>query len=213
MLNSVYDDHSKKLHKFFYGSTSEKKNEGFIHVNDMIDELKKHIEGIKNDYNSLCDFVHPNYGSYKLVSSGILGKGKLFAEDEIIQHEQDLANKSVTQCTNAIENMDKEFLKYLLDINKYINFTCLLPSKITQIFNKRHESIGRGNSKDDSVHFPHARTMTEELEAYYEYFTKRKRNIIRRETIELIDGYLYSKITTDRGIVYVKFKERDITDL
>jgi hypothetical protein len=64
--------------KLFYG-TKFFKIEGLvdaIHVHSLIDDyLAKEISQARDYYDYLSDFVHPNFGSNLLVSSGELGRG------------------------------------------------------------------------------------------------------------------------------------------
>lgn len=70
-----YHDH---LNKLFYG-TRFFKQEGLLEaigVLSLIDNyLAKEIKSIREYYDFLCDFVHPNFGSNIIVTSGTLAEG------------------------------------------------------------------------------------------------------------------------------------------
>jgi hypothetical protein len=63
--------HHRGVKKLYYNRRAA------VHVHDMIRALSKDYELARREYDELCEFVHPNHGSNKLVSSGELGAGQI----------------------------------------------------------------------------------------------------------------------------------------
>jgi hypothetical protein len=75
-IAEICDSTRDAIGRLFYGSSGEG-NPKRVHVNDFLRSLEKLIPDIRPVYDYLCDFVHPNYGSNLLVSTGTLGRGHL----------------------------------------------------------------------------------------------------------------------------------------
>ena len=58
-------------------SLMQDKSDAAIHINDALKEVGKTITNIKEIYDDLCEYVHPNYHGNLLISTGTLGKGKI----------------------------------------------------------------------------------------------------------------------------------------
>lgn len=68
------------LKRAYYGKSPKGKDkaEAAPHIeSECLPALEKHVPDIREVYDFLCEYVHPNYGSNLLVSTGQLGKGRL----------------------------------------------------------------------------------------------------------------------------------------
>jgi hypothetical protein len=88
-LEMVISRYRETVHRLYYNEKAS------IHVNNMIDALTKHYASAKRDYDELCEFVHPNYGSNKLVSSGELGSGQIRSHAAELAPELDKVRKII----------------------------------------------------------------------------------------------------------------------
>src|SRR5947209_5457716 len=91
-----------------------------FHVNDFIRSLQKRVADIADTYDYLCDFVHPNYGSNLLVSTGTLGYGRL--DPSVDTHAEHL----IRGCTCAlralteIEDLARSIGAALIRLDNYV---------------------------------------------------------------------------------------------
>lgn len=73
------------LQRAYYGrspTASEKQEPKSIHINDSLKVFSKEVKNIQEIYDFLCEYVHPNYGSNLLVSTGTLASGRLNPPEE-----------------------------------------------------------------------------------------------------------------------------------
>src|SRR5438132_1338091 len=71
---------SRILHRAYYGTSPKRKGKleaTALHINDCLAAFTKHVPEVQDYYDNLCEYVHPNYGSNQLVSTGRLGRGRL----------------------------------------------------------------------------------------------------------------------------------------
>ncbi len=87
--------------KIFYG-TRFFKNEGLVEATSVLTLVDKYlspeIKDVREYYNYLSDFVHPNFGSNVLVSSGGLGEGII---DPSIEEKKEII-ENILQITGII---------------------------------------------------------------------------------------------------------------
>lgn len=79
--------HRKIVDRLYYGGESGPKDAKRLHTNDLLEALAKVDERAARDYATLCEFVHPNYGSNLLVSSGELSSGSIGIPSESLTKE------------------------------------------------------------------------------------------------------------------------------
>jgi hypothetical protein len=84
----------------FYGQSPQRPGDHIkqFHINDFREALRKDYPDEASVYDTLCDFVHPNYGSNHLVSSGTLGTGTLDRPASAYAHETGIADNCVMRC-------------------------------------------------------------------------------------------------------------------
>lgn len=208
-LKSAFSKNHKIFRQIYYGSTIDA-DKNFVHVNDMIKALEKKLPGIRQSYDNLCDFVHPNFGSNKLVSSGELGSGKLYASHELIKFEQDEADRIIEDCACAVRELQLRLAAGMVEINSRLNISLYPNVTISKVFSEKKTHVGKGKTKEDAIFFHNARTHTEAMKALYEYLAKRKLMRISAE-IDAVEGdVMYERVITDRGMLWVKYKVQDL---
>lgn len=140
---------------------------------------------LNDDFMFLSDCVHPNLGSYLLISSGYLKEeSKIFITEEerrfmvrkllaSLHRLLDMSNTlelAFIQAGNSIENM------YRISLNENENVASLF-SPLVASKGKKKAIIGDGKSPQTAIFFPIARTITEEVALCHEYVDKN--NLVR----------------------------------
>ena len=193
--------------KMLYYSSGDGKGR-FVHINKMIEAMQKEHGGAKKQYDALCDYVHPNFGSNKLVSSGVLGTGVLAAGFECFADEIGFADSVIDDCLSFIFSCEMDTTFYLNELNLLINLAIDSGTKITQLFAPRYSHIGDGKTKETALYFSKARTHAEALQAYYKYLSDNRLVQKGKQTVELSGGYMYEIVSIDGGNIWVKYKEQ-----
>ena len=73
-LRKTIARHREAARKLYYNKSAA------IHIHDMIKALARLYEPIRREYDALCEFVHPNYGSNRLGSVDIHAMARKAAE-------------------------------------------------------------------------------------------------------------------------------------
>jgi len=77
-INDTIDRTELILQRAYYGTRPKGKERIFApYVSECLAAWKNYIKNIEEVYDFICEYVHPNYGSNLLVSTGQLGKGRL----------------------------------------------------------------------------------------------------------------------------------------
>jgi hypothetical protein len=178
-----------------------------VHVHDMIKVLATRFDNARREYDALCEFVHPNYGSYRLVSSGHLGSGQIRSHAEELGPDLTRVHWLIERCLMLTDDeFNKEIAFHLGRIASWVEIACEDGAKLTQIFSVRAAASGDGRTKETAISFPRARTTFEEKEAFYRYLKANKLAMSGRRLAAVEDGYLYDEVMTNRGILWVKYR-------
>jgi len=198
----------------FYGSSpkgSDPEKPKAPHINDCLNVLKEQpgLDEIGDIYGYLCEFVHPNYGSNTLVSTGIIGEGLLDPPPEY--HKEAIQ----TFCTGCVL-----CLSYLLEVlsPRYsiacirlgdLVHRCVSPgARITNVFSVREPSTSSdGTTKETAIFFSKARTHFEAMEMTYKYMNSKGINTdgLMRHIDEFGERFFYEYWDTPEGKIWFKF--------
>lgn len=177
-----------------------------VHVNDMIAALKTYIVDIQSGYDQLCEFVHPNYGSNQLVSSGTLGSGKIGSNTALLAPEVESAHDLMERCAKLVQNdLNREVGYHLGKVSSWIEIASQNGVKLSQVFSTRGAVSGDGKTKETALHFQKARTHIEAMEALYAYLEINKLAMRQRQLAAVENGFLYDRVQTNRGTLWVKY--------
>src|SRR4029077_16778312 len=121
-------------------------------------------------YDFLCEYVHPNYGSNVLVSSGKLASGRLNPPEDFHRDTLDRLRSYCSFCMEYLRDRGIAHgavfarLQALLDL-------CFAPgANMGNAFSIRTPNpAGDGTSKETAFHFPKARTAPEAIQLCYAY--------------------------------------------
>lgn len=100
--------HHLKVKKLYYNEAAN------VHVNDILKELASHYRNVRRDYERLCEFVHPNFGSNRLVSSGQLGKGQIRSHADELKDEVALSREAIETCAELVDFVFTRAISFLL---------------------------------------------------------------------------------------------------
>jgi hypothetical protein len=200
-LEVVISRHRETAHKLYYNERAG------VHVNNMIEALTKRYESAKRDYDDLCEFVHPNYGSNRLVSSGELGTGQIRSHAVELASELDRVRKIIEQCAHVLDDDLSIAATYFLGkIGSWTEIACQDGVKLSQVFSVRSATSGDGRSKETAICFKKARTHQEAIEAFYDYLKFENIVMFTRQTAAVEDGFIFDAVATDKGTIWVKYR-------
>lgn len=200
-LRATIGQHHEAARRLYYNEKAE------VHVHDMIEALATRLEAARREYDALCEFVHPNYGSNKLVSSGQLGSGQIRSHAEELGPDLTKTHWLIERCAMLVDDdFNKETTLYLTRIGSWIEIACQDGAKLSQLFSVRGAGSGDGRTKETAILFKKARTHQEALEAFYGFLKAEKLMMLSRRTAAVEEGFLYDEVTTDKGPLWVKYR-------
>jgi hypothetical protein len=201
------DRHHSIIQKIYYGRSPKDSKMESVHINDMLEKLQESYPSEEEDYGRLCEYVHPNYGSNKLVSGGELGTGKLGALNvDELRDEVAFAETVVERCAAIALDLMVSGSKELIKLGSRSKIASVPGARTSQIFSNKVAYVGDGMSKDTAFYFSKARTEHEALKAFYEYLKANMLTLLTRRTVAVEDGYLFEIALTDKRNIWVKYK-------
>jgi hypothetical protein len=198
------------LQRAYYGTSPKaaKKAEAALHVeSECLAALVKRAADIKDVYAFLCEYVHPNHGSNLLVSSGLLGHGRLNPPPEFHQETIDRICRYCSQSLLLLRQAGVELESPLLILSDLIDRCCVPGASPANVFSVRPaRPEGDGRSKETAFHFRRARTAFEAREMAYRFFAEAGIEIVG--TLAAVgaieEGYIYDTFPTNKGLIWVK---------
>lgn len=204
---SVTERHFKVLDRLYYGGNLGLAREKKIHVNDMLKSAAKHWSEVGAVYERLCEFVHPNFGSNLLVSSGELGRGQVGNISHLAKDEIAFLAPSVETAANLSATLRLESTGYLLRVNQWVELVAdTAPNSLAEVFTVRTATMGDGSSKENAISFKKARNHMEAVEAFYAWAAKQKIEIYKRKLAGVENGWLFDVAATSKGAIWVKYR-------
>jgi hypothetical protein len=204
---AAMDRHHAVIKQIYYGRNPRDTEYRSVHINEMRKELKKYYPSEEDDYGRLCEYVHPNYGSNKLVSSGELGTGILGAVDfDELRDEVAFAESVVERCASVALDITVIGSKQLIELRSRSKIASEPGAKTSQIFSNKVAYVGDGMTKETAIYFSNARTDLEAVKAFYEYLKANNLSLLHRRTVLVENGYLFEIALTDKRNIWVKYK-------
>jgi hypothetical protein len=197
------------LNRAYYGKSPKKtgKEEAAPHVeSECLAALEKQIPDVREIYDFLCEYVHPNHGSNLLVSTGQLGKGRLNPPPEF---HRTTIEQICGYCSSA--------MLFLADATIHISATLMTIKDLVDRCSSKGATVGNvfarrgtipegdGQSKETAFFFPKARTAVEAIDMTRRYL---KDSGIRltgnRENVGVSEGFVYDVYPSSRGRLWFK---------
>tara|TARA_R110000764_G_scaffold57075_2_gene124321 strand:- start:204 stop:1352 length:1149 start_codon:yes stop_codon:yes gene_type:complete len=201
-------DNTTIPHHSFLFQESFTKNEAIKRFGIPIDPYpKSHI--VKADYDFLCDFIHPNYGSNFLVSSGSLAEGLIDTPNENIKNLNVLFVKKCLRYWVYYKELLLTDAGLGLNINNWLSRSQKNGAKATRIFSKKMpRNLGDGKTKQTAFTFPTARDQYEEFEMFSALVKDLQGKTYSQSIAGLDETGIIDKIELDNGkVFYVKFSK------
>lgn len=202
------------LQRAYYGRSpkaSGKQEPKSIHINDSLKALSKKVKNIEEIYDFLCEYVHPNFGSNLLVSTGELANGRLNPPEEYHRETLDQLRRICSYCMIYLKEQATEHLSSPIRIQALIDLCLVRGAKLQNVFAvKAAQPIGDGKSKATAYYFPKARTSQEAIQLTYQFFESEGYKWVSQEVGGVEDGYIYDIHNTNKGRVWVKVPMLDM---
>ena len=197
------------LTRAYYGESSKskgpKKAEA-IHVNDCLTVLEYEVADIYDVYDYLCEYVHPNHGSNRLVSRGELGCGDL--EPEAGQLNATIV-RIASYCSSALRHFEDVELRLarLCVLLEELSERALAPGCRMENWLSRRPAKpdGDGKTKETAFFFPKARTNGEAVAMIYKFFEDsgiRTTGIKKIGAVE--NDFIFDVFPTEKGTIWFK---------
>jgi len=197
------------LNRAYFGTSIKNKTNNknkSLHINDSLEKLSKEISNINEIYDFLCEYVHPNFGSNLLVSTGTLANGKLNPQEDFHRETLDKLRRICSYCMIYLKDETPGHLSSPLRILSLIDLCFIKGAKIQNVFSaKKATPLGDGKSKETALFFPKARAPQEAIKLTYEFFDANGYNLTGRKEVGGIEnGFIYDVHSTNKGKVWVK---------
>ncbi|MET4841511.1 hypothetical protein [Bradyrhizobium japonicum] len=208
-LRQAIERHHETVRKIYFNQsytrgtgTAEKPD---FHVNDYRKVLQRDYPEQERAYDKLCEFVHPNYGSNYLVSSGELGHGLLDRGYSEYEPDIEFANTCTRTCLELANHYETGASILLVFLDSRVEIAGKSGNRPMTIFNDKglsHE--GDGRAKGSALYFTKARTHGEAVDMMHRYLRSESREF-KHSVIEGIDGgFLYERVETDVDTLWFK---------
>lgn len=163
---------------------------------------------VYTDYDFLCNFVHPNFGSNYLVSSGIISEGCI---DHKNDQQRNLGILFLKKCLRYWVYYD-QYLFYVdahshMQISSWLERSYVRGAKLQRLFTKRTPKyLGDGKSLETAYTFQSARDGYEEWLMFSEMLHKEGMAEKESEIVDAGKEYVVYKIIMKNGVeLFFKF--------
>lgn len=208
IIGRALDRAENFIHRAYYGKSpkvAKSKIEEAHHVNDFLKELRSEWRDIEGIYDFLCEYVHPNYGSNTLVSTGEIAHGRLKPREDVMD---DVLVRLHYYCGRCLLQLRDLSIRYSGALIRLVNLAeyCFAPgAKVTNVFAVRAPTPqGDGKSRETAYSFPKARTPGEAIDLCYAYLHKNGYVIQDRRNDGTEGDWMYDVYTTDSGTIWFK---------
>lgn len=197
------------LRRAYYGTSPKAKHttEAAPHIeSECLAAFEKHVPDIREVYDFLCEYVHPNHGSNLLVSTGQLGFGRL---NPPLEFHKDTIDRICRYCSLTMMFLRDQAvsisgnLVYLKDL---VDRCFSTRAKITNVFTmKAAFPEGDGLSKETAYFFPKARTSLEAMDLTNQFFKESGIEVIGARRVAAVgEGFVYDLYPTSLGLLWFK---------
>jgi hypothetical protein len=190
------------LRRCYFGQSGKGNSKGkpedqvtALHINDCLKTLSQFHEGCINEYDFLCEFVHPNAGSNKLVSTENLGLRIESIKSDFTSPDIMQMIEIASKLLETSKELEIQIYSGIQAFTIYLRRSRFPKSKITNIFAlKKIGPMGDGKSIDTAIFFPGARDGLEAINLMKRYLENRRvevrsRRLVRREWPVMFDLY------------------------
>ena len=208
-INEALGKAEGTLRRAYYGRSpkASEKGETAPHIeSECLAALEKYVPDIRETYGFLCEYVHPNYGSNLLLSTGELGRGRLNPPAEF--HKETI-DRICRYCSLALLFLRDDAVRISappIRLHDLMNRCFVRGAKISSVFGRRDASpVGDGLSQETAFFFPKARTSLEAIDLADRFL--KESGIVstgNREIGGVADGFIYDVFPTSKGRLWFK---------
>jgi hypothetical protein len=212
-INEALASCVQALERLFYGQSADPHARyKRFHTNDFLESLEQRVGEIHDVYNYLCDFVHPNYGSNLLVSSGNLGSGVLDPPADTHADHLIRACSYAIKALNEVGDVARTAGATLARVSDYITIATMPNQSAGSIFSRKALRFeGTGKSKQDAIFFRNARTSAEAVGMIYRYLEEQGLRVTGVKAHGGIEGgFIFDVFPTNRGSIWFKTKMTEV---
>lgn len=167
---------------------------------------KTHV--VRADYDFLCDFVHPNYGSNFLVTSGTLAEGLIDTPNEHVRNLNILFVKKCLRYWLYYKELRLLDANANLKLNSWLQRSQKRGAKASRIFSKKvPKYAGDGKTINTAYSFPSARDKVEEFEMFKVLLKDLKARNYQQSIAKAGESGIVDRIELENGeVIFVKWK-------
>jgi len=206
-INELFEKAEKFIHRSYYGCRDGKgeSSEEAFHINDYLKVLNEKEAVIKEEYDFLCEYVHPNYGSNTLVSSGDIASGRLNPPEAYNIDTLNRLRRCCSICMTILRDGRVEHAVVFIRLQSVLENCFSAHASVTTAFTQKHPTPqGDGKSRETAYHFPRARNASEAVEWSYDFLKKQGVFIREKYLGDITTDFIYDVFVTDNGSVWFK---------
>ncbi len=159
---------------------------------------KTHI--VRSDYDFLCDFVHPNYGSNFLVTSGTFAQGQIDTPNEPLQNLNILFVKKCLRYWLYYKELRAIDVRANIKLYSWLGRSEQRGVKASRIFSKKSPKyLGDGRTLESAYYFPNARDKAEEFEMFSFLLSNLRIEKYKSSVVDVSEKNIVDKIVSDDG--------------
>lgn len=164
---------------------------------------------VRADYDFLCDFVHPNYGSNFLVTSGNLAEGLIDTPNDYVLNLNILFVKKCLRYWIYYKELRILDARANLKLNSWLQRSQKRGVKASRIFSKKVSKYhGDGKTMNTAYSFPTARDKVEEFEMFKVLLNDLRGTDYKQSIAEICENFIIDKIELDNGkVFFVKMRK------
>lgn len=200
------DEANSTLHSFLFQEACSRE-EAVERFGIPIDPFPK-TNVVRADYDFLCDFVHPNYGSNFLVTSGTLAEGLIDTPNEYARNLNILFVKKCLRYWMYYKQLRLQDANANLKLSSWLRRAEKKGAKASRIFSKKAPKYnGDGKSIETAYSFPAARDKAEESEMFRHLLNDLKASEYQQSIAEFGQNTIVDRIELDDGrVVFVRWR-------
>lgn len=208
-INEALGRAEDTLRRSYYGRSPKASEKGVTapHIeSECLASLEKSMPGIREIYGFLCEYVHPNYGSNLLVSTGELGRGKLNPPADFHKETIDRICRYCFEAMLFLRECAIRISAPIIRLQDLMDRCLVKGAKITNVFSRKSATPqGDGLSKESAFSFPKARTSSEAVELTYRFLQESGMEPRGNKEIGGVeDGFVYDIFPTSKGRLWFK---------
>lgn len=196
------------IHRAYYGKSPKitiEPQEQALHVNDFIKALKDEVPDIEDVYDFLCEYVHPNYGSNLLVSTGQLASGRLNPPEEFHRETLDRLQRYCSLCMLFLKEHQIHYGAIFIKLQNLVDLCSARGATVNNVFAiKAPTPDGDGKSKETAYYFRNARTAMEAIALCHEFIKDEGGEVQRVQHGGFGEGVMYDIYDTNKGEIWFK---------